>query len=134
MGGYNRAAGYLSSVEMYDPLIDIWTSITPMNERRSYLGAVQVAGSVYAIGGFGGEFGSSDDYLMSVECFDAERGLWFSVSPLSQPRAYLGVVQKDGQGTLITSDASAGASTSISIRALCQVKMNVTQAQEMEKF
>ena len=97
IGGYSRAAGYLSSVEMYDPLMDIWTLITPMNARRSYLGAVQVADSVYAIGGFGGEFGSSDDCLMSVECLDVQRGLWFAVSPLTQPRAYLGVVQKDGK-------------------------------------
>lgn len=97
IGGNSKVTGCLSSAEMYDPLMDDWTLITPMNVKRSHFGAVEIADSVYAIGGFGREFGTSDDWLASVECLDAQRGLWFPVSPLSQPRAYLGAVEKDGK-------------------------------------
>jgi len=96
MGGCDEVAGYLSSVEMYDPLIDNWTFITPMRSKRSYLGAVEIAGSVYAIGGFGEELGNLDGWLTSVERLEAQRGIWLPASPLLQPRAYFGAVQKDG--------------------------------------
>ena len=101
IGGYSKSLGYLSSVEVYDPLIDNWMLVTPTRTRRSYLGAVEVAGSVYAIGGFGGEQRNSNGPLSSVECLEAQRGIWQPVSPLLQPRAYFGTVQKDGKKTLI---------------------------------
>ena len=97
IGGFSKFSGYLSSVEVYDSWIDNWSLITPMRTKRNYLGAAEIAGSVYAIGGFGGENESSYGYLTSVECFEAQRGIWQSVSPLSEPRAYLSAVQKDGE-------------------------------------
>lgn len=100
VGGYSKTAGYLSSVEVYDPLIDNSSLIAPMRAKRSYLGAVELAGSVYAIGGFGGECGDSDDWLSSVECLEARRGIWLPVAPMSQPRAYFGAVQKDGKDNI----------------------------------
>lgn len=96
IGGYSKTSGYLSSVEMYDPVIDRWTFIAPMRAKRSYLGAVSLGETVYAIGGFGGERGNADDWLTSVESLEPQRGEWLPVAPLSQPRAYLGTVQKDG--------------------------------------
>lgn len=97
IGGYSKTSGYLSSVEMYDHLIDSWTFITPMRATRSYLGGVALGEAVYAIGGVGGERGNSDDWLTSVESLEPQRGMWLPVAPLSQPRAYLGAVQKDGR-------------------------------------
>lgn len=97
IGGYSKMSGYLSSVEMYDPLIDSWTFIAPMRAKRSYLGVVSLGEAVYSIGGFGGERGNSDDWLTSVESLEPQRGEWLPVAPLSQPRAYLGTVQKDGR-------------------------------------
>lgn len=97
IGGYSKTSGYLSSVEMYDPLIDSWKFIAPMRARRSYLGAVSLGETVYAIGGFGGKHGNSDDWLMSVESLDSWRGEWLPMASLSQPRAYLGTVQKNGR-------------------------------------
>ena len=96
VGGYSRTSGRLSSVEMYDPLIDSWTFLAPMRAKRSYLGAVLLGDTVYAIGGFGGEHSNSDDWLTSVESLEPQRGEWLPVAPLSQPRAYHGTVQKDG--------------------------------------
>ena len=96
IGGYSNESGYLSSVEMYDSLIDSWTFIAPMRAKRSYPGTVAVGEPVYAIGGFGGEHGNSGDWLTSVECLEPQRGEWLPVAPLSQPRAYLGTVEKDG--------------------------------------
>ena len=96
VGGYSKTSGRLSSVEMYDPLIDSWTFLAPMRAKRSYLGAVSLGDTVYAIGGFGGEHSNSDDWLMSVESLEPQRGEWLPVAPLSQSRAYHGTVQKDG--------------------------------------
>lgn len=97
IGGYNKTSGYLSSVEIYDTFIDKWTFISPMRAKRSYLATAEIGGAVYAIGGFGGERGTlSDDWLMSVESLEPQRGMWLPVAPLSQPRAYFGAIQKDG--------------------------------------
>ena len=68
-----------------------------MISRRSYLGALAIGQTVYAIGGFGGECGNlSNDWLMSVERLDPQSGNWLTVTTMSQPRAYFGAFQKEG--------------------------------------
>lgn len=96
MGGCGKA-GYLSSVESYDPLIDKWALGKPMRGRRSYLGVQALCGLVYAVGGFGGTAGYPDGWLNTVECMDPVTGRWASVAPMSHSRAYMGLVANEGE-------------------------------------
>ena len=49
-GGQNGPT-YLSTVEVYDPLTNLWTSRPSMPTPRSLLGVSGVSGSLYAVGG-----------------------------------------------------------------------------------
>ena len=46
-GGYNNQ--YLESVECFDLTTRVWTTITPMNEKRTWLQLVVLADKLYAI-------------------------------------------------------------------------------------
>jgi hypothetical protein len=49
VGGFN-GVDYLDSVEVYDPEINQWTSISPMLSRRSGMSCIAFHGNLYVIG------------------------------------------------------------------------------------
>jgi hypothetical protein len=49
IGGEN--SGLISGVDVYDPILDVWTTETPMPTARRLLGAAVVSDTIYAIGG-----------------------------------------------------------------------------------
>ena len=52
VGGYDgNSRQCLSSVEIYDPDKDMWTSVADMGARRSGAGVGVLHGMLYAIGG-----------------------------------------------------------------------------------
>ncbi|KAM5142379.1 uncharacterized protein ACMZJ9_016307 [Mantella aurantiaca] len=57
----------------YNPLTDIWTQLTPMNEGRSQLKLIPLDGYLYAIGG---------ECLHTVEKYDPRLNKWTFVAPL----------------------------------------------------
>ena len=61
-------SGYTNVMEVYDPKTDTWTSAAPMNESRSYFGAVVYDGKIYVMGGLGG----SD----TMEVYDPNLDTW----------------------------------------------------------
>ena len=64
-GGFNGSLR-VRTVDVYEPVKDVWTTVQPMEARRSTLGAAVLDGMVYAVGGFDGSTGQLnllDKYL-----------------------------------------------------------------------
>lgn len=75
-GGYDGES-FLSSVEMYDPLKDEWTTIASMNVKRSRVALVSNFGKLWAIGGYDGE-----SNLSTVEVYDPNTNTWTYVASM----------------------------------------------------
>lgn len=56
VGGFNGSLR-VRTVDCYDPMMDRWTSVSSMQDRRSTLGASVLNGLLYAVGGFDGSTG-----------------------------------------------------------------------------
>lgn len=57
VGGFNGSLR-VRTVDMYDPLKDVWTACPSMEARRSTLGVAVLNDLIYAVGGFDGASGS----------------------------------------------------------------------------
>ena len=69
-GGYDGSV-FLKTVETYDPVINKWTLVAPMNVKRSRVALVANCGKLYAIGGYDGFTN-----LNTVEVYDPEKNIW----------------------------------------------------------
>lgn len=67
VGGFNGSLR-VRTVDCYDPMMDRWTSVNSMQDRRSTLGAAVLNGLLYAVGGFDGSTGNKWD---SIWCLTA---------------------------------------------------------------
>lgn len=68
---------FLRSVEAYDPNLDEWKTIAPMNVKRSRVALTANMGKLFAIGGYDGE-----SNLSTVEVYDPAHDTWTFVSPM----------------------------------------------------
>lgn len=75
---------------------DVWRARTPLSVRRQEIGAAELEGHVYAVGGFGGESEEEAETLASVERYDPARDVWEQVAPLPQPVHHPAVVAAGG--------------------------------------
>ncbi|KAM4662808.1 kelch-like protein 28 isoform 1-T1 [Discoglossus pictus] len=80
-----------NSVESWDPVTNTWTSEKRMHECRSTLGAVALAGELYALGGYNG-----DSCLQSVEKYIPKAKEWQPVAPLNKTRSCFNGAVLDG--------------------------------------
>jgi len=80
-GGYN-AQERLRSVEIYDPVLDVWGLLPNMTEVRSDAAAVAFNNKIYVIGGFDG-----DQIHTSVEIFNPATNEWSFGPSLQVPRS-----------------------------------------------
>lgn len=64
VGGFNGSLR-VRTVDCYDPMMDRWTSVSSMQDRRSTLGTAVLNGLLYAVGGFDGSTGGCDRYRCS---------------------------------------------------------------------
>ncbi|CAH8490674.1 unnamed protein product [Dicrocoelium dendriticum] len=91
VGGFNGALR-VRSVEIYDPIRNIWHSGPNMECRRATLGVAVLNGHIYAVGGFDGNSG-----LNSVEVFDMWSGNWRFIASMSCRRSSVGAGALDGR-------------------------------------
>lgn len=70
VGGFNGSLR-VRTVDCYDPMMDRWTSVSSMQDRRSTLGSAVLNGLLYAVGGFDGSTGGCD---RSVRVFASKDG------------------------------------------------------------
>ncbi|XP_078493198.1 uncharacterized protein LOC144748749 [Ciona intestinalis] len=91
-GGWDGDGNALSSVELYNPVVNIWTNIASMQTKRWQHALVCYNGRLYTFGGRNGFL----NYLNSMESYDPREGKWKSLKPMNKRRPGLsGVVYNE---------------------------------------
>ena len=90
IGGNNNIFEKKTTAACYDPLLNIWSSISVKSfpEGLNFTAAVSFQGLVYVIGGED----DSGNRLRTVKQYDPSTNLWQEVSPLSNARSSVCVV------------------------------------------
>lgn len=95
VGGYASAnAPGLSTLEVYDPKTETWSSKADMPTARLWLSASAVNGKIYVFGGFQ-QFGSPP--LKTVESYDVAGDTWETLAEMPTARKALSTVVVDGK-------------------------------------
>lgn len=84
IGGFDGSKRY-NLVEIYEPRMNAWTAITPMNSSRDGLCMAAYGGYLFAIGGIDGP-----SYLNSVEYYDPVQKIWTDTVNMEVSRASSG--------------------------------------------
>lgn len=84
-GGYDGSV-FLKQVECYDPHLDRWSFVAPLNVKRSRVALVTNCGKLYAIGGYDGVTN-----LNSVEVYDVTDDSWSFTASMSAHEGGVGV-------------------------------------------
>eukprot|EP00957_Ditylum_brightwellii_P039879 3019200-Ditylum_brightwellii.AAC.1 len=82
----------LKSVEVYSPISGQWTSLPPMQTKRSGCATVSVGGQIYVMGGHDGK-----NNLASVEVYSLTSRKWTSLPPMQTKRSHCAAVSIGGQ-------------------------------------
>ncbi|XP_065168992.1 kelch-like protein 17 [Atheta coriaria] len=77
--------------EVYNPKTDAWTTIAPMQWRRSRSGVTGLRRNLYVVGGYDG---ASD--LATAECYNPLLNSWSPITPMGTKRSCLGICSFDG--------------------------------------
>lgn len=78
IGGYSESNDVLASVDIYDPVLDVWSSGSPMSVPRYNVSVSAADGKIYAVGGRNGSSNSLD----VVEEYSPQTDSWETKSPL----------------------------------------------------
>ncbi|XP_078492746.1 uncharacterized protein LOC144748368 [Ciona intestinalis] len=90
-GGRDDDYNVLSSVELYNPVVNTWTNIASMKTKRYGHALVSYNGRLYTFGGR-----DSLNRLNSMKSFDPREGKWKSLKAMNERRpALCGVVYND---------------------------------------
>ena len=92
IGGYGPDSQAVASVERFDPYLNEWSKIFPMNSARAGASAVCIENKIYV---FGGEY-AMWSYYRSCEVFDIQTDEWKMIADMSIPRAFMGVAHFEG--------------------------------------
>ena len=82
VGGYGAGGGRLSSVERFDPALNVWEAVAPMAIQRARLVLAVLEGKLYAVGGCAGQLAACS----SVERYNPATNVWEAVAPMSMAR------------------------------------------------
>src|SRR6266581_3819389 len=98
IGGGNSGVA-LSDLERYDPVLDAWTTLSPMNTARAGAAAAVIDDGIFVIGGRQSTGGpcSGGPYLTTVEKYDIDTDTWSPVAPLPSARSDLAAVAHGGK-------------------------------------
>ncbi|XP_052010424.1 kelch-like protein 3 [Xyrauchen texanus] len=80
-----QAPKAIRSVECYDFQEDRWYQVADLPSRRCRAGVVNMAGKVYAVGGFNGSL-----RVRTVDVYDGSKDQWSSVPSMQERRSTLG--------------------------------------------
>jgi N-acetylneuraminic acid mutarotase len=96
IGGYRQSFLALwhpvATVYLYDADKDAWTERKPMPTPRGALAAVELAGRLYALGGYDGSANRAE-----VEIYDPAGDVWSAGAPLPTPRDHLAAATVGGK-------------------------------------
>src|SRR6266581_7747526 len=98
IGGGNSGVP-LSDLQRYDPVLDAWTTLSPMNTARAGAAAAVIDDGIFVIGGRQSTGGpcSGGPYLTTVEKYDIDTDTWSPVAQLPTPRSDLAAVARGGK-------------------------------------
>src|SRR6266481_4982961 len=98
IGGEN-STGVLSDLQRYDPVMDMWTTLMPMNTARAGAAAAVIDDGIFVIGGRQSTGGpcSGGPYLTTVEKYDIDTDTWSPVAQLPSARSDLAAVAHGGK-------------------------------------
>ncbi|XP_034233839.1 kelch-like protein 18 [Thrips palmi] len=85
VGGLTKSGDSLSTVEVYDPLVERWQMAEAMTMLRSRVGVAVMRNRLYAFGGYNGT-----ERLSTVEVFNPLERVWSRVSPMHCKRSAVG--------------------------------------------
>ncbi|XP_056633615.1 kelch-like protein 17 isoform X1 [Diorhabda sublineata] len=80
-----------SECEVYNPKSDSWSTIAPMQWRRSRSGVTGLRRLLYVVGGYDG---ASD--MATAECYNPLSNSWSPITPMGTKRSCLGICSLDG--------------------------------------
>ncbi len=84
IGGYGPSGMAFASVERYDPYLDEWAKIFPMNSSRAFASGAVIGDRIFV---FGGEYAMWSFYC-SAEVFDIATDEWRMIADASIPRSF----------------------------------------------
>src|SRR5216684_857917 len=100
IGGEN-STGVLSDLQRYDPVLDVWITLTPTPTATARAGAAAavIDDGIFVIGGRQSTGGpcSGGPYLTTVEKYDVDTNTWSTVAQLPTPRSDLAAVAHGGK-------------------------------------
>ncbi|MFM8430915.1 MAG: Kelch repeat-containing protein, partial [Holophagaceae bacterium] len=85
-GGYSASNTVLSSVEVYDPVANTWTTKASMSTARHFHKATLMPDGKVLVTGGAGTSASSPSYLNSVEVYDPVANTWTSKASFATAR------------------------------------------------
>ena len=85
IGGFDGVSR-LDLVEMFEPRMNTWAEVTPLNSSRDGVCVATYGCWVYAVGGIDGP-----SYLNTVEAYDARTDRWEEMPAMTNCRAAAGV-------------------------------------------
>ncbi|MPM14219.1 N-acetylneuraminate epimerase [bioreactor metagenome] len=94
LGGWNvnvwdSEGKTLSSIEVYDPSTNTWTTLAPMSTTRCWLQTEVIDGEIYAIGGEGIIDGIDYTPISSTEVYDPSTDTWTTLASMSKSKCFL---------------------------------------------
>jgi N-acetylneuraminic acid mutarotase len=105
-GGRLASGAPTTTVEVYNPQNDLWTTLKPLPQPRSGYSLAAVEGKLYLFGGWDGA-----TYRSEVWQYNPDRDEWSERSPMPTPRAYAGAAVVEGQIYVIGGENTDGALT-----------------------
>jgi hypothetical protein len=106
-GFYNDGTQhYLTSVEVYDPALERWSTVTSMNApRMSHTATLLPTGKVLVAGGY-----SPSGPIASAEVYDPALDTWTTVAPLATARQlHMAALLASGEVLVTGGDGTTGA-------------------------
>ena len=86
-----------SSVEVYDPETDMWTSKAPLPVGLHHVGIGVVGGRLYVVGGYSKSGFSVWNPVATVYAYDPSTDSWTERAPMPTARGALSVTEYDGK-------------------------------------
>jgi len=90
-------------VERYDPAVNAWEAVAPMEVSRRLIDVAVLDGKLYAVGGYN----EGDQTLSSVERYDPAANAWEEVAPMAEGRDTHAVAVLDGKLYAVGGEDSA---------------------------
>ncbi len=116
IGGEN-STGVLSDLQRYDPVLDVWITLTPTPTATARAGAAAavIDDGIFVIGGRQSTGGpcSGGPYLTTVEKYDVDTNTWSTVAPLPSARSDLAAVAHGGKIFVFGGCSSTGVTNEV---------------------